>query len=468
MTDVITGNQLDIMAFDSGLTNDQQREQLRGTRFADWVENRARDAVSYLHQASQDQEGIGDDILRFGGNLLQGAGNIAEAPGIKQTLQLLDAPVHYLAQGAGNVAENLGIDPRLGEWGVRAAELGLTMGGGVAKKAGKLGKLDDLARLASNKIDDLTIAGMRRTAQPVHAAFDGASDVQRTTGLLDEMTDLRRSAEVQNTKRAKSWQDNYGLSQLSTGPDLTGLDPLVFGEKTRKAFRVAETQLTKSPAKQFHHKFTKSVSTPYFDKAWELQRAGKATKEDILDLHKILLDKAVGSGDRKSALLLMDKIPHDVLHDVMRKAGVEPFKDQVALAGNKVKNFKTFKELKADLISAVDDMAVPMTREAERLNDAWEKIPESLRAKLIDLRGIRTQLNKQFKKDPKNLKLNIELREASNNYNQLKKQLLEEMDIHRARQGSVLDEFGQIAHDSYGHDEILKELRIDKALRGAE
>ena len=164
----------------------------------------------------------------------------------------------------------------------------------------------------------------------------------------------------------------------------------------------------------------------------------------------------------------MDKIPHDVLHDVMRKAGVEPFKDQVALAGNKVKNFKTFKELKADLISAVDEMAVPMTREAERLNDAWEKIPESLRAKLIDLRGIRTQLNKQFKKDPKNLKLNTELREASNNYNQLKKQLLEELEMHRTKQGSVLNEFGQISHDSYGHDEILKELRIDKALRGAE
>ena len=465
MTDIVTGNQIDIAAFDSGMSNDNKRKQLRGSRFADWVEDRGRDVVRGIHAASQDQEGWYDDALRLGGKVLQGAGAVAEAPVIKQGLQLLDAPVHYLAQGAGNVAEKAGVDPRLGQWGVRAAETALTMGGGIAKKTGKL---DDLARVAGRTIDDLTIAGMRRTAQPVHAAFDGASDVQRTTGLLDEMTDLRKSAELQNTKRAKSWKDNYGLSQLSTGPDLTGLDPLVFGEKTRKAFRVAETQLTKSPAKQFHHKFTKSVSTPYFDKAWELQRAGKATKEDILDLHKILLDKAVGSGDRKSSLLLMDKIPHDVLHDVMRKAGVEPFKDQVALAGNKVKNFKTFKELKADLISAVDEMAVPMTKEAERLNDAWEKVPESLRAKLIDLRNVRTQLTKQFKKDPKNLKLNTEIREAANNYSQLKKQLLEEMDMHRTKQGSVLNEFGEIAHDSYGHDEILKELRIEKALRGAE
>ena len=64
MTDLITGNQIDIAAFDSGMSNDNKRKQLRGTQFADWVEDRGRDAVGYLQRASQEQEGIGDDILR--------------------------------------------------------------------------------------------------------------------------------------------------------------------------------------------------------------------------------------------------------------------------------------------------------------------------------------------------------------------------------------------------------------------
>ena len=167
MTDIVTGNQIDIAAFDSGMSNNDKRKQLRGTRFADWVEDRGRDAVGYLQRASQDQEGWHDDVLRGAGKVLQGAGAVAEAPVIKQGLQLLDAPVHYLAQGAGNVAEKAGVDPRLGQWGVRAAETALTMGGGIAKKTGKL---DDLARIAGNRMDELAVAGMNKLpSQNVHA-----------------------------------------------------------------------------------------------------------------------------------------------------------------------------------------------------------------------------------------------------------------------------------------------------------
>ena len=140
MTDIITGNQIDIAAFDSGMSNDDKRKQFRGTRFADWVEDRGRDVVSGLHAASQDQEGIGDDILRAGGKVLQGVGAVAEAPVIKQGLQVLDAPFHYGSKLAGAAAERMGIDPRLGEWAVRTGEL--ATGVGALKKAPKAaGKL---------------------------------------------------------------------------------------------------------------------------------------------------------------------------------------------------------------------------------------------------------------------------------------------------------------------------------------
>ena len=136
MTDIVTGNQIDIAAFDSGVSNNDKKKQLRGTQFADWVEDRGRDAVRGIHAASQDQEGWHDDALRFGGKLLQGAGAVAEAPVIKQGLQVLDAPFHYGSKLAGAAAERMGIDPRLGEWTVRAGEL--ATGVGALKKAPKV------------------------------------------------------------------------------------------------------------------------------------------------------------------------------------------------------------------------------------------------------------------------------------------------------------------------------------------
>ena len=105
--------QMDVMAFEMGQT------RLRGSRFADKVEDVGRNIVGGLQAASQDQEGIGDDILRAGGKVLQGVGAVANLPGIKQGLQVLDAPFHYGSKLAGAAAERMGIDPRLGEWTVR-------------------------------------------------------------------------------------------------------------------------------------------------------------------------------------------------------------------------------------------------------------------------------------------------------------------------------------------------------------
>ena len=212
MTDIVTGNQIDITAFDSGMSNDDKRKQLRGTRFADWVEDRGRDAVGYLQRASQDQEGWHDDVLRGAGKVLQGAGAVAEAPVIKQGLQLLDAPVHYLAEGAGNIAEKAGVDPRLAKWGVRAAETALTMGGGIAKKTGKL---DDLARIAGNQVDDLTTAAMNRLtrkAQPVYANFEGSLEGSKKINKLNKSNPMSVNSQARRADEIADWnkkRDQY-------------------------------------------------------------------------------------------------------------------------------------------------------------------------------------------------------------------------------------------------------------------
>ena len=195
----------DVAAFDKG-------QSYIGTEWADKVEDFGRNIVSGLQAASQDQEGIGDDILRFGGKLLQGAGAVAEAPVIKQGLQLLDAPVHYLAEGAGNIAEKAGVDPRLAKWGVRAAETALTMGGGIAKKTGKL---DDLARIAGNQVDDLTTAAMNRLtrkAQPVYANFEGSLEGSKKINKLNKSNPMSVNSQARRADEIAEWnkkRDQY-------------------------------------------------------------------------------------------------------------------------------------------------------------------------------------------------------------------------------------------------------------------
>ena len=144
MTDLVTGNQIDIAAFDSGMSNDDKRKQLRGTRFADWVEDRGRDAVGYLQRASQDQEGWHDDVLRGAGSVLSGAGAVMNTPGIKQAMQVLDAGSHYGGKLGGHLAKSVGIDPRIG--GFAGNLVGDAVTGGFVRKAPKIaGKLSDQA-----------------------------------------------------------------------------------------------------------------------------------------------------------------------------------------------------------------------------------------------------------------------------------------------------------------------------------
>jgi hypothetical protein len=139
MTDLVTGNQIDIAAFDSGVSN-----PLLGSRAADWVEDRGRDAMNWISKASQDQEGIGDDILRGAGSVLSGAGAVMNAPGIKQAMQVLDAGSHYGGKLGGNLAKSIGIDPRIG--GLAGNLVGDAVTGGFVRKAPKIaGKLSDQA-----------------------------------------------------------------------------------------------------------------------------------------------------------------------------------------------------------------------------------------------------------------------------------------------------------------------------------
>ena len=171
MTDLVTGNQIDIAAFDSGMSNNDKRKQLRGTQFADWVErgvqNTLTSAVSGIQAASREQEGWHDDVLRgigtgakwlnrkwqegtadqegIGDDILRSIGG-----GAKNTMRALDAASYYGGKVGGKLSEAAGFDPRIG--GAIGNVAGDVAFGGAAAKLGKIGAIKGAHKLVKTDL----------------------------------------------------------------------------------------------------------------------------------------------------------------------------------------------------------------------------------------------------------------------------------------------------------------------------
>tara|TARA_R100000742_G_C4271916_1_gene90967 strand:+ start:36 stop:1655 length:1620 start_codon:yes stop_codon:yes gene_type:complete len=140
-----------------------------GTKTADKVEELGRTSLRKLQEWSkEDPNTRTDDALRLLGGGLKNVGKVAELPVIKQGLQLADAPFHYLAKGAGKAAGAAGIDPRWGEWAVRAGELatGVGIGKKAAKTSGKFAR-----KVGQASADDIASLMMRQN--PMFAGSGG-------------------------------------------------------------------------------------------------------------------------------------------------------------------------------------------------------------------------------------------------------------------------------------------------------
>ena len=382
MTDLVTGNQIDIAAFDSGMSNDDKRKQLRGTRFADWVEDRGRDVVSGLHAASQDQEGIGDDILRGAGKVLQGAGAVAEAPVIKQGLQLLDAPFHYGSKLAGAAAERMGVDPRLGEWAVRTGEL--ATGVGALKKAPKVaGKVSNrLAREATEfafrHADPQSVAGMvyrtgggmgpvpQHLTKIVKSGKDVAKELAKSPNYkaLNKKYKYIKPEEFANSpnlkkflyreqvlgdslRQVKKWEDAREIAKkipkdkrgrllksteknvkTSRRTTLEHASLNLLDDEAKHIFFMNRNELKKGLSEFFaaegtewHHLFGNKETGNLFLN--EIAQDTMITANLMEHLKKLKLS---GSGVRKNLTAMM-KDPHNELHTMFRKMGFEQGKE---------------------------------------------------------------------------------------------------------------------------------------------
>ena len=104
------------------MEEDRSDELLLGTKEVDaglaWLSKNAKKAGEWYKDASADQAGLGDDMLRLLGggakNVATVAGAVYEAPVLKQGFQALDALSYYGGKGGGPAAKAAGVDPRIG------------------------------------------------------------------------------------------------------------------------------------------------------------------------------------------------------------------------------------------------------------------------------------------------------------------------------------------------------------------
>ena len=333
---------------------------------------------------------------------------------------------------------------------------------------GEQGAYNDIARIADNSTNDLIQDTSK--AQQADAIYESQ---------VNELRDLR--AEGEKKLKTRGGQDP-GSSTLSTGPELISGDKRIYqlNTKLREPYKEYEDLLISDPvAKKFHHKFMKGQSVPYFERAWELVDAGLASEEDIIALHRYALDAGVGTGDRQSSIMMFERIPHEELHDFMLAIGIQPSATKFAREGTKagrktrvvpssnsplkrdvkrIKKFETIEDLATDFQQAVDEIAVPMTKESELLQEAWQAVDIQLRDEMFDTWNKRNRARKSG---------DTRLAEQLNTkYKELKKQAIAEMKARRATYGEELDEYGNPDPESYGRAEIKQELAVEKQLRG--
>ena len=126
-----------------------------GTALLDQIEQGVIGTVDWFKDASKDQEGIGDDILRLlGGGLINTATAISYIPGIKQLGELED----WIAGQARALNEQATpwLDPRFAGWGSRIATgIATDKGIGLAGKGVQAG-YNALGKALVNTIDDFT------------------------------------------------------------------------------------------------------------------------------------------------------------------------------------------------------------------------------------------------------------------------------------------------------------------------
>ena len=192
---------------------------LKGSQWLNDAETNLKLVGQMIDEASQDQEGYGDDAVRLALGGLKNVGHVANAPVIKQGLQVAGALPWAAGQGMGAVLEHgFGVDPRYGHI---AGELGdIAVGGGALKIGSKLARKGIKGvRTAKGTLGSLLEGGI--TAHAGTGLIKGGAD--NTATSLRKLTDpelIKRLISEEQLKLDEFRKTAAGQAHLNKGYDL--------------------------------------------------------------------------------------------------------------------------------------------------------------------------------------------------------------------------------------------------------
>ena len=347
---------------------------------------------------------------------------------------------------------------------------------------------DDLGTAATaNKTARRRLGKIHEQAERIDQRSLTISDkyraIPKTTNITNEMLDEQLLIRNQAEKLLAEAGPNPSKGQLdkinsmkSTTIEILPDDPAFYSNQS-KALKLKHTQyedkLNKLGTLQWHHQTMKAVSAPFLDRAWDIVRANGGTQADILNLHHIALNHGVGMGDRLSALLPMGRVPHTKLHTWARKAGIQPTSAQIKEITEQLKGATSMEELTKLFRDELKRIAEPITREAKIMKNVWEDLSPVKRSQLASLRKQRDEVTRAITKAKKNKKstrtLEKQLENINNQYDPLKKDLVEEFFENRPSYGDYTDEYGKLYQEStwyqpegqYGKAEQARERAVE-------
>ena len=166
---------------------EEEKKDLLGSETIDRIYSYLGDTTQSIYQRAQEDDptSLTDEAARLGVGTAELVGNVAGAPVIKQTLQVLDLPFYLLRQGTGGVLEHgFGVDPRVGHLAVGTAEV-FVGGKGLVRGATKGAKLARKGAFASRHAIQETIDASRAARLARKGKFWRSPDAGKMSPLDD-------------------------------------------------------------------------------------------------------------------------------------------------------------------------------------------------------------------------------------------------------------------------------------------
>lgn len=181
---------------------------------------------------------------------------------------------------------------------------------------------------------------------------------------LIESLDLGADAYTIKRLRANIKKERPKLYSARSNVSIpTKEDPLYYGsaEARRQRDALALSKGT-TEALEEHHLFPKVVSSAFFAKMDEFIQTGKAELDDLLLMNRVAIAKGRKPGDYKSGMYLLEKVPHNEYHTIMKEAGDEFKLNQAESWAKIVNQAKSVDDLLVLWRGTLDDLVVPTAK----------------------------------------------------------------------------------------------------------